>query len=419
MYNCCQERVEEKINVMKKFGDTGNGGITRYTLSPADLELRQEFVKRMTAIGCKVVTDDFANMYAILQGAQPELPAIVMASHSDSVRNGGNYDGILGVIGAMEVLETVVKDKIPHMHNLIAMIWTNEEGSLYTPVMMSSGIICNDYLPDTVAKNFQEQQVLQSVSRLDPTQTFAMALENSNFKGKRGNRLSPQKGKAMFELHIEQGPILESAKKDIGVVDCVMGMASYRIQITGQSDHAGTTPMPFRQDALYGAAQAIIYLHTQLDTLDSNLVYTTGHITCHPNITTVIPDFVDFSLEMRHVDPTVIAEAVSIIKNMPTEFAKCQVSVEEAWARETVYFDKKLVANIQEATDQLGYSNQSIHSGAGHDAQFCAYMIPTAMIFVPSDGGHSHCELEHTSLKQCTQGINVLLNAVLSCDKEE
>lgn len=418
MYVCSEARMSEKVNAMKRFGATNNGGVTRYTLSTADIALRSEFSKRMKAIGCNIKTDDFANMYAILPGSNPTLPAIVMGSHSDSVQNGGNYDGILGVIGAMEVLETIAIEKIPHIHNLVAMIWTNEEASLYPPVMMSSGVICHEYLPNNIAKNFNEEIVLQSQSVLDPEQTFAMALEASKLRGDRKNRLSPQNALAMFELHIEQGPILEAASKDIGVVTCVAGMISYRIQISGQADHAGTTPMSFRKDALYGAAQAILYLHKQLDALDSKLVYTTGQITCHPNITTVIPDYVDFSLEARHVDPNIIEQAESIIKNLPNSFANCNVNVVEAWSRDTVYFNEDLVNDIQKSVDLLGYSNQKIHSGAGHDAQFAAYMLPTAMIFVPSKDGHSHCELEYTSVEQCTKGANVLLNSILLHDKE-
>ena len=147
MYKCSIERMQDKISTFSKFGDAGHGGITRYSLSPEALQARGEFVKRMKAIGAEIKTDDVANVYATLKGSDPTLPAIVMASHCDSVKNGGNYDGILGVMGAMEVLETVAAENIPHKHDLVAMIWTNEEGSLYPPAMMCSGIVCYDYLP--------------------------------------------------------------------------------------------------------------------------------------------------------------------------------------------------------------------------------------------------------------------------------
>lgn len=417
MYRCSEDRMKDKITVMSGFGDAGHGGITRYSLSQAAILARDEFIRRMKDIGCEVKTDDVANVYATLKGSDPSLPGIVMASHCDSVKNGGNYDGILGVISAMEVLETITAEKIPHRHNLTAMIWTNEEGSLYPPAMMCSGIVCHDYLPENIGRNFREENMLQSASVLDSSKTFGMALEASGFKGEKENRLNPQDYKAMFELHIEQGPILEAAGKDIGVVTCVLGMVNYRIKAYGQADHAGTTPMPYRHDALYAAAQALMFLHEKLDALDPALVYTTGEIKCHPNVHTVIPDYVDFSIDVRHEDPQVMARVADIIESLPGELAKCRIETEAAWTRDTVYFDKELIGYVQEAADELGCSNQKINSGAGHDAQFAAYMMPAAMLFVPSKDGHSHCEEEFTSNEQCTKGASVLLHAVLACDK--
>ncbi len=417
MYTCSKERMEEMIKTFSQYGDAGHGGITRYALSPEDILARKEFQKRMEAIGAEVKTDDMACMYATIKGSSPDLPGIVMGSHCDSVKNGGNYDGILGVMGGMEVLTTIVKENIPHRHNLTAMIWTNEEGSLYPPSLMASGVLCNAFLPEDIACNFRQEDMLQSTSILDGTGTFGEALDASGFKGDKANRLNPDDYKAMFELHIEQGPILEAAGKDIGVVTCVLGMICYRIRTHGQSDHAGTTPMKYRHDALYAAANVIQYLHDELDKLDPALVYTTGEIDLHPNVHTVIPDFVEFTLDARHEDPDVIRQVVDIIENMPKEIAGCTVDYEPAWVRDTVYFNEELVGYVQEAVDELGYSNQRINSGAGHDAQFCAYMIPTTMIFVPSRDGHSHCEEEYTPVQQCTQGASVLLNAVLKCDE--
>ena len=148
MYTCSKERMQDKISTMSKYGDAGHGGITRYSLSEAAIQAREEFIKRMKSCGAEIKTDDVANVYATIKGSDPSLPGIVMASHADSVKNGGNYDGILGVISAMEVIETITKEKIPHKHNITAMIWTNEEGSLYPPAMMCSGIVCYDYLPE-------------------------------------------------------------------------------------------------------------------------------------------------------------------------------------------------------------------------------------------------------------------------------
>ena len=290
------------------------------------------------------------------------------------------------------------------------MIWTNDEGSLYPPALMSSGVVCG---------KFEKERMLASRSILDPERTFRDALNASPYLGQERNRLSPGAYTAMFECHIEQGPILEAARKDIGIVTCVLGMVTSRIRTHGQADHAGTTPMSFRRDALFAAAQVLIHLHRELDRLDPALVYTTGEIKCHPCVHTVIPDEVDFSFDARHENPEVIQQVVRVIENLPGEMAKCTVTHELAWARDTKYFDPELVAYVKESADALGIPHQYINSGAGHDAQFVSYMLPTTMIFVPSKDGHSHCEPEYTSPQQCAQGASVMLNAVLKADDKK
>lgn len=410
MFKCNLERMTDKIKTFSTFGDAGHGGITRYSLSTEALQARAEFVKRMEAIGAFIETDDLANVYATLPGSEPGLKRMVMGSHCDSVKNGGNYDGILGVMGAMEVLETIAAEKIPHRHPVTAMIFTNEEGSLYPPAMMCSGIMAGMFDKDTM---------LSTPSILDKNDTFGDALKRSGYLGDINNRLNAADYKAMFELHIEQGPILEAEQKDVGVVTCVLGMLNYRIKTYGQADHAGTTPMKYRHDAFYASAQLLTYLHNELDKLDSNLVYTTGEIVIHPCVHTVIPDYMDFSIDARHEDANVITQVREIIENMPKEIAGCTTGYEKAWARDTVYFDKKLVEYVQESADELEIPNMRINSGAGHDAQYVSYMIPTTMIFVPSKDGHSHCEPEYTSPEQCTAGASVMLNALLKADKED
>ena len=262
--------------------------------------------------------------------------------------------------------------------------------------------------------------MLASKSVIDKTSTFGEALDKSPYKGSEKNRLNPNDYMAMFELHIEQGPILEDAKNEFGVVTCVLGMFNYRIRFYGQSDHAGTTPMHKRQDALHAAAQALCYLHEEIDKLNRpELVYTTGEILCHPNVHTVIPDLVDFSIDVRHEDPDLRAKVLDIVKSLEKkEWARCKCEVEMAWMRDTVYFDKELVGFVRDSAKELGISYQDINSGAGHDAQFVSYMMPTTMLFVPSKDGHSHCEPEYTTPEQCTVGASVMLNAVLKADKK-
>lgn len=420
MYTCSLERMKDKIKTFSAFGDAGHGGITRYSLSEAAIMARNEFKKRMEKIGAKIETDDLGDMYATLEGSDPDAKRIVMGSHVDSVKNGGNYDGILGVMSAMEVLETVAEKKIPHKHPLTAMIWTNEEGSLYPPAMMCSGIVCNDYLPRDIGAKFRFEDMMNSKSILDQTKTFGEALDKSGFKGDKKYRLSPDRYQYMFETHIEQGPILEDAGCDIGVVDCVLGMFNYRVRFYGQTVHAGTFPMPKRRDAFYAAAQALCYMHDEIDKLGiKDLVYTTGEVVCHPCVHTCVPDYFDFSVDARHENPDLLAKVLEVVMSLADrQWAGCRCEVVKAWNRDTVYWNKKLVGYVEESATEAGVSHMRIHSGAGHDAQFASYMLPTTMIFVQSKDGLSHCEPEYSSPEHCTEGATVMLGAVLKADKD-
>ena len=420
MYTCSLERMKDKIKTFSAFGDAGHGGITRYSLSEAAIMARNEFKKRMEKIGAKIETDDLGDMYATLEGSDPDAKRIVMGSHVDSVKNGGNYDGILGVMSAMEVLETVAEKNIPHRHPLTAMIWTNEEGSLYPPAMMCSGIVCNDYLPKDIGAKFRFEDMMNSKSILDPTKTFGEALDKSGFKGDKKYRLSPDRYQYMFETHIEQGPILEDAGCDIGVVDCVLGMFNYRVKFYGQTVHAGTFLMPKRRDAFYAAAQALCYMHDEIDKLGiKDLVYTTGEVVCHPCVHTCVPDYFDFSVDARHEDPDLLTKVLEVVMSLADrQWAGCRCEVVKAWNRDTVYWNKKLVGYVEESATEAGVSHMRIHSGAGHDAQFASYMLPTTMIFVQSKDGLSHCEPEYSSPEHCTEGATVMLGAVLKADKD-
>lgn len=418
-YKCSLDRMVDKIKTFSKFGDAGHGGITRYALSKEDEMARDEFVKRMTKIGAKIEVDDLANMYATLEGSDPKAKRIVMGSHCDSVKNGGNYDGILGVMSAMEVLETIHEQKIPHKHPITAMIWTNEEGSLYPPAIMTSGMVVYEYLPENIKPSVEYSKMMNSINVLDKTTTYKEALSKFKYVGKKENRLSRDKYVCNFETHIEQGPILEDAGNEIGVVDCVLGMFNVRIEFHGQTTHAGTFPMNKRKDALYAAALALVELHEKVDALKRpELVYTTGEIVCHPDVHTCVPDYVNFSLDVRHEDPKVLEKVLAIVHSFDGKvFAKCTCKVVPQWNRDTVYWDKNLVGFVKESCEELKVKHQYIHSGAGHDAQFVSYMLPTTMIFVQSKKGLSHCEDEYSDPKHCTLGASVMLNAVLKADK--
>lgn len=406
MEYCSKERLQDKITTFSKFGATPNGGITRLSMSDAALAARAEFCNRCKKLGMNIKTDDMGNIYATLKGTQ-DLPAISMGSHLDSVIKGGNYDGVLGVLTALEAAETIVTNKIKTRHPITVIVWTNEEGARFDPAMMSSGVITGKFDRDTMLAVKDTEGV-----------TFGEALKASGYLGDAQNRLNPKDQMAFLELHVEQGPVMEAEKLKIGILEGVVGMVNYEIHTTGQADHAGTTPMKMRHDALHAASLLICDLYEKLSKIDDDLVFTFGRIVAQPNVHTVIPDDVKFTLDARHKDPAVVQKVVNVIKALPKELVKCEVSYKELWSRKTVSFHKPFVDIVEKNTKELGYSGKRMYSGPGHDAQFIADVLPTTMIFVPSVDGHSHCEEEFTPIEDCEKGCNVLLNTVLDIDKQ-
>lgn len=394
------ERLKDTIEAFADFGRTDNNGVTRLSLSEQDVKVRNYFAACCEELGMAVKVDDMGNMYATLAGMEAG-PPVVIGSHLDTVKKGGRFDGVLGVIAGLEVVRTLVDYGIKPRLPVTVMNFTNEEGARFEPSMMASGVLSG---------KFGKTEMLK---KKDPEgTTFGEALEVSGYAGEAANRI--KEATAYLELHIEQGPVLERENLAIGLVDCVVGMACYEIEVTGESDHAGTTPMDMRKDALFAATDLIAELRSKLGVLDSELVYTMGRMNVLPNIHTVIPNKVIFTVEARHKDMDIVREVEYIISGLPEELLECSVSKTKLWGRDTVWFDPEICALTQQAASRLGYSSKKMASGAGHDAQFVAGFLPSAMIFVPSVNGKSHCEEELTSYEDCEKGVNVVLETVLA-----
>ncbi len=395
------KRLKETLEKFAEFGKTENNGVTRLSLSDEYRLARHYLRNSCVKIGLTVTYDDLGNMYATLEGTEGG-PPIVMGSHLDSVKRGGRFDGVLGVAAGLEVVRTLVENDIKPRYPITIVNFTNEEGARFEPSMMASGILSGKF----------DKEIMFEKKDVNGT-TFGEALKAIGYDGDEKERL--KEGRAFLELHIEQGPILEQESISVGIVGCVVGMVCYEWTIKGEADHAGTTPMAMRKDALFTANDIITAIREQLGNLDAELVYTMGRMTVHPNIHTVIPDSVIFSLEARHKDPAVMAKVEDIIRNVGKSFDQqdCQVGIKKLWGRDTVMFDEQLCGTLEKAAQTLGISSKQMVSGAGHDAQFIASYIPTAMVFVPSENGKSHTEVERTSWEECENGVNVLLEAVM------
>ncbi|WP_156290593.1 Zn-dependent hydrolase [Oceanobacillus salinisoli] len=396
------ERLKQTLEEFADIGRTENNGVTRLALSGEDIKARAYFRSISEELGMSVTWDDMGNMYAKLEGVENDKPPIILGSHLDSVEKGGRFDGVLGVVAGLEIVRTIVERQIKPRTSIVVANITNEEGARFEPSMMASGVLSGWFNKEAMLASTDSEGI-----------TFGQALVESGFKGEEVNRLKD--AAAFLELHVEQGPVLEKELLDIGVVDCVVGMVCYEIEVMGESDHAGTTPMPMRKDALFSATNLITEIRKEMSKLDDQLVYTIGRMNVSPNIHTVIPDKVVFTIEARRKNENMVKKVTEIIEGLPNSKAreKCEVKVKRLWDRDTVWFDDKLVDLLERSSKTLGYSYERMASGAGHDAQFIATYIPSAMIFVPSVNGKSHAEDELTSWEDCEKGVNVLLQTVL------
>ncbi|MCT6928147.1 MAG: Zn-dependent hydrolase [Lysinibacillus fusiformis] len=400
MYKCNSRRLQELIEQFSQFGATENGGVTRLSLSDEDVLARNYFCECCEALGMDIDVDDMGNIYSTLAGKK-DVPPIVMGSHLDSVEKGGRFDGVLGILTAIEAIRTIKENEIEVDIPLMIVNFTNEEGARFDPAMMSSGVITS---------KFAKEKILQSTDKNGVR--FHEALQASGYEGEQANRL--KEALAYIELHIEQGPVLEAKQREIGVVEGVLGMVCYDITITGQSNHAGTTPMSMRKDPMIVASTIITELHEQLGKIDEQLVFTFGRLNVLPNIHTVIPNQVTFTIDSRHQDPEVMEQVEDILHALPETAGGCNIHPVKLWGRETVYFDTAICNEVERACQSFGYTAHRMFSGAGHDAQYMASMVPSAMIFVPSIQGKSHCEEEKTTFEDCAKGADILLETVLT-----
>jgi N-carbamoyl-L-amino-acid hydrolase len=341
-------------------------------------------------------------MYATLEGIENK-PPLVIGSHLDTVKKGGRFDGVLGVVAGLEVVRILVENHIKPQIPITIVNWTNEEGARFEPSMMASGVLSGKFDKSVMLKKKDSERI-----------TFEEALHSIGYNGEEENRL--KEASAYLELHIEQGPILEKEALSIGVVECVVGMACYEIEIMGESDHAGTTPMNMRKDALFAANNLINEIRRRLGSLDNELVFTIGRVNVYPSIHTVIPNKVVFSLEARHKDTEIVSTVKDFIQGLPYLGLNegCEVKTTKLWERDTVWFDQEILKTLDQSAQSLGYSNKRMVSGAGHDAQFIAGYVPSAMVFVPSINGKSHCEEELTTWEDCEKGVNIVLDTVLT-----
>ncbi|MEX0961168.1 MAG: Zn-dependent hydrolase [Burkholderiales bacterium] len=397
------QRLWDSLMELAKIGATPKGGVCRLALTDLDRQGRDLVCSWLRGAGCTVTVDAIGNIFGRRPGRNNDLPPVVAGSHIDTQPSGGKFDGNYGVLAALEVVRTLNDHRIETERPFEVAIWTNEEGTRFTPVMMGSGVFSGTFTLDHAL----EQKDLDGKSVGDELQRIGYA----------GAEPPGKPLAAYFEAHIEQGPVLEDEQKTIGVVTGALGLRWYDIAIHGQDSHAGPTPMALRRDALLAAARIIEAVNAIALAYPPHGRGTVGFMQVKPNSRNVVPGEVRLSVDLRHADKAALDSMEAQLRSTCDSIAgRTAVTIDIQCVTDyaPLAFDERLVSGVREATGKLGYSHMDIVSGAGHDACYVARVAPTAMIFVPCEGGISHNEIESATPEDLIGGCNVLLLAVLA-----
>lgn len=399
-------RLEALGEVGAVHGPNGERGNARLALTDEDRQGRDLVVGWMRDLGLAVSVDAIGNVVAVLPGADPEAAPVMMGSHIDTVRTGGWFDGNLGVLGGLEVIETVVQAGLRTRHPLAVAFFTDEEGARFAPDMLGSLV----YVGGLAVEDALDIRAADDGARLgDELARIGYA----------GSTPCPAAAAphCYFELHIEQGPVLEDEGITIGAVTGVQGISWTEYTFTGQSAHAGTTPMRLRRDPGVVAAQVIAGVRALAEEFAGAQVATVGRCEFTPNLVNVVPSQVTLTVDVRNTDEAILRQVEQRVTDLVDAAAAAEgVTVERrTLARfEPVEFDPLSVDLVETTAQRLGLSTRRMPSGAGHDAQMLARICPTAMVFVPSVNGLSHNIAEYTHPADITAGADVLLQVVLA-----
>jgi N-carbamoyl-L-amino-acid hydrolase len=397
------DRLWDSIHEMAKIGPGIAGGSNRQTVTDEDGEGRKLFQSWCEDAGCTMGVDQMGTMFMRREGTDPDALPVYVGSHLDTQPTGGRYDGVLGVLAGLEIVRTLNDLNIKTKHPIIVTNWTNEEGARYAPPMLASGVFAGVH----------KQDWAYGIEDADGKK-FGDELARIGWRG--DEEVGARKMKAFFELHIEQGPILEIGNVDIGVVTHGQGLSWTQLTVLGKDSHTGSTPMPMRKNAGLGMARILDLVDEIAWSHKPDAVGAAGHIEVYPNSRNVIPGKVVFTVDFRSPNLAVIqdmeqrlaAGAKKICDDMGLS-----VEIEKIGGFDPVEFDETCVQAIRDAAERLGYSHRNIISGAGHDACWINRVAPTAMVMCPCVGGLSHNEAEEISKEWSTAGAEVLFHAVV------
>lgn len=406
------DRLMGRIDDLAKIGAIPNtDGCSRLALTDEDKQGRDLVVTWMRDLGMEITIDGIGNVTALWAGPDTDrtLDPVMTGSHIDTVRTGGRYDGNLGVLAGLEVIEAIAEAGLSTRRPLAVGFFTDEEGSRFPPDMLGSLVYVG---------GMSLEEGLDTVG-IDGA-VLGDELDRIGYRG--GAPCPAATPHAFVELHIEQGPVLEAEEITIGAVESVQGISWTEITVKGQSNHAGTTPMNLRRDPGYAAAEIAVFVRQLALELGGRQVATVGQITVHPNLVNVVAASATLTVDLRNTDETVLQQAERRLAEFCEDLAESEnvTITSRSLARfEPVVFDPEIVDRVVRTAEKLGYSVKKMPSGAGHDAQMLARVCPTAMIFTPSWQGLSHNPFEFTAPEEIAAGANVLLHVLRDLADEE
>lgn len=402
------DRLCASIDTLAQIGAIDGSGSCRLALTDADRLGRDRVVAWMHALGLVVSVDAIGNIFGNRAGTQ-DLAPIMTGSHIDTVRTGGRYDGMLGVLGGLEVVQTLNDAGLQTRRPLVVAVFTNEEGARFAPDMLGSLVYVGGLPLDAAldALAIDGARLGDELARIGYAGTAAIGQHRPH---------------AYVELHIEQGPVLDQQGLTIGAVEDLQGISWQELLITGQSNHAGTTPMAMRHDAGFAACAVATFLRVLAKQMGANQVATVGHITLHPNLVNVIAARATLTVDLRNTNEALLQLSEASLAEFLATLARDEgvtITSRRLARFEPVVFDPVMVRRIEAIAQRLGLRHRRMTSGAGHDAQMLARICPSAMIFVPSVKGISHNPAEHTEQADLVAGANVLLHTVLELAEQE
>ncbi|MGB6119315.1 MAG: Zn-dependent hydrolase [Mesorhizobium sp.] len=397
------DRLWETLMEMAKIGPGVAGGNNRQTVTDEDGEGRHLFKRWCDAAGLEMGVDEMGTMFAMRPGTDPDALPVYVGSHLDTQPTGGKYDGVLGVLGGLEVVRTLNDLGIKTKHPIVVTNWTNEEGTRFAPAMLASGVFAGAH------------ELEWAYDRTDAKgKKFGDELKRIGWKG--DEKVGQRKMHAFFELHIEQGPILEDEGIDIGVVTHGQGLWWLQVTLTGKDAHTGSTPMPKRRNAALGMARVMELVNDVAMDYQPDAVGAVGHVEVYPNSRNVIAGKTVFTIDIRTPEQQVLDEMRARIEDgiaLICEAMDISFEIEAVGHFDPVTFDEGCVKAVRDAAERLGYSHRNIVSGAGHDACWINTLAPTAMVMCPCVDGLSHNEAEEISKEWAAAGCDVLFHAVV------